>query len=171
MTFKGINNQTVELKIINYQYPEITDGDWDSNCLNIYLKVKSDVGNWQTVDPSLTTWDVKRLINWFDNLSNNIQPEYTDICFLEPNISFELMGSFDSETKTIRIKFDLESRPQSATDDKEYFVDFIADNNELKSIVVDLQKELEKYPERKPAHNSTLPKAGRSWWQKLFGSE
>ncbi|MBE9577245.1 hypothetical protein [Flavobacterium proteolyticum] len=23
----------------------------------------------------------------------------------------------------------------------------------------------------KPAHNSTLPKAGRSWWQKLFGSE
>jgi len=31
MTFKGINNQTVELKITNYQYPEITDGDWDSN--------------------------------------------------------------------------------------------------------------------------------------------
>lgn len=24
---------------------------------------------------------------------------------------------------------------------------------------------------RKPAHNSTLPKARRSWWQKLFGSE
>lgn len=163
MTFKGINNQTVELKITNYQYPEITDGDWDSNWLNIYLKVKSDIGNWQTVDPSLTTWDVKRLINWFDNLSNNIQPEYTDICFLEPNISFELMDSFDSKTKTIRIKFDFESLPQSATDDKEYFVDFIADNYELKSIVVDLQKELEKYPERKPAHNSTLPKAGRSW--------
>ena len=25
--------------------------------------------------------------------------------------------------------------------------------------------------EEKPAANSTLPKAGRSWWQKLFGSE
>jgi hypothetical protein len=25
--------------------------------------------------------------------------------------------------------------------------------------------------EKKPAYNSTLPKAGRSWWQKLFGSE
>lgn len=24
---------------------------------------------------------------------------------------------------------------------------------------------------RKPAHNSSLPKAGRSWWQELFGSE
>lgn len=25
--------------------------------------------------------------------------------------------------------------------------------------------------EKKPAYNSTLPKAGHSWWQKLFGSE
>ena len=25
--------------------------------------------------------------------------------------------------------------------------------------------------EQKPAANSTLPKAGRSWWQKLFSSE
>lgn len=24
---------------------------------------------------------------------------------------------------------------------------------------------------KKPLHNSTLPKAGRTWWQKLFGSE
>lgn len=171
MTFTGIDNQTVELKITNYQYPEITDGDWDSNWLNIYLNVKSNFGNWQTVDPSLTTWDVERMIKWFYNLSNDIQPEYTDICFLEPNISFELINSFDSETKTIRIKFDLESRPQSATDDEVYFVEFIADNNGLKSIITDLKMELETYPERKPAHNSTLPKAGLTWLQKLFGSE
>lgn len=32
-------------------------------------------------------------------------------------------------------------------------------------------KILEKTEERKVAHNSTLPKAGRSWWQRLFGSE
>lgn len=170
MTFTGIDNQTVELKITNYQYPEITDGDWDSNWLNIYFKVKSKVGNWQTVDPSLTTWDVERLIKWFHNLSNNLQPEYTDICFLEPNISFELLDCFVSEAKTIRIKFDLESRPQSAIDDKEYFVEFVADNNELKSIATDLKKELEKYPERKPSHNSSLPKAGRTWWQKLLSN-
>lgn len=171
MTFKGINDQSVELKITNYQFPENADGDWDSNWLTIYLKVKSDVGNWQTVDPSLTTWDVKCLINWFDNLSKNIQPESKEICFSEPNLSFELMDSFDSITKTISIKFNLESRPQSAIDEKNYFVDFIADNHELKSIALDLQKELEKYPERMPAENKNLPKAGRTWWQKLFSSE
>jgi hypothetical protein len=149
MTFKGINNQTVELKITSYQFPEITDGDWDSNWLNIYLKVNSTVGNWQTVYPALTTWDVKRLINWFDNLSNNIQLEATYISFVEPNISFELMDSFDSKKKTIRIQFNLEFRPKSAKDDRECFFDFIAGNNELKCIVVDLKKELEIYPERK----------------------
>ncbi len=31
MTFTGIDNQTVELKITNYQYPDINDGDWDGN--------------------------------------------------------------------------------------------------------------------------------------------
>jgi hypothetical protein len=171
MTFKGINNQSVELKITNYQFPENLDGDWDSNWLTIYLKVKSDVGNWQTVDPSLTTWDVKCLIDWFENLSKNIQPESKEICFTEPNLSLELMDSFNSITKTIRIKFNLESRPQFATDEKNYFVELIADNYELKCMALDLKKELEKYPERRPAENSNEQKDGRSWWQKLFSSE
>ena len=171
MTFTGIDNQTVELKITNYQYPDINDGDWDGNWLNIYLNVKSKVGHWQTVDPSLTTWEIQSLIDWFDTLSQNVRPEYVDMRFTEPNLSFELLTDFDSDKKTFRIKFDLESRPQSATDDKEYFVDVIADNFELKRISTELKNELNKYPERRPAHNSTLPKAGRIWWQKLFGSE
>ncbi|WP_461787758.1 WapI family immunity protein [Pedobacter sp.] len=171
MTFNGIDGQTVELKIINYQYPDINDGDWDGNWLNIYLNVKSKVGHWQTVDPSLTTWDVQRLINWFDTLSKNLGPEDTDISFTEPNLSFEVLNDFNSDKTTVRIKFDLESRPQSAKDDKEYFVDLIADSNELKRLSTELKNELEKYPERKPAHNSTFPKAGHSWWKKIFGSE
>ena len=79
------------------------------------------------------------------------------------------LADFDSDKKTFRIKFGLESRPQSATEDKEYFVDVVADNFELKRISIELKNELRKYPERKPAHNSTLSKAGRTWWQKLFG--
>lgn len=150
MIFTGVDNQTVEFKISNYQYPEITDGSWDGNWLNIYLNVKSKVGNWQTVDPSLTTWEVQELINWFDILSKNSKPEYFEIGFTEPNLTFELLSNFNAEPKKIRIKFDLESRPQSATDDKEYFVDIVADNLELKRISEDIENELSKYPERKP---------------------
>ena len=149
MIFNGVDNQTVELKITNYQYPDIVDGDWDSNWLNIYLKVVSKVGHWQTVDPSLTTWEVKRLIIWFDTLSNDTQPDSNEIGFTEPNLSFELFERFDAKTKIFKIKFDLEFRPQSATDDREYFVEFIADNVELKRITSELKNELDKYPERK----------------------
>jgi len=154
MTFTGIDNQTVELKITNYQYPDINEGNWDGNWLNIYLSVKCKVGHWQTVDPSLTTWEVQELINWFDKLSKNSRSKYTDIHFTEPNLSFELLNDYKADLKTFRIKFNLESRPQSASDDKEYFVDVIADNNELKRISMALKSELNKYPERKPTHKT-----------------
>ncbi len=63
MIVLGKDNQTVELKITNYQYPSSLDRDWDGNWLNIYLKVVSKSGNWQTIDPSLTTWEVQELID------------------------------------------------------------------------------------------------------------
>ncbi|MBK8517050.1 MAG: hypothetical protein IPL55_12445 [Saprospiraceae bacterium] len=150
MIFKGINNQTVELNIINYQYPYNTDGGWDSNWLNIYLIVKSEVGNWHTVDPSLTTWDVHQLITWFDILSKNLRPEFTDMRFTEPNLSFVLMNTVNDDSKKFRIFFNLESRPKSVEDNIEYYVDIVADNVELKRITADLQRELDKYPERRP---------------------
>jgi hypothetical protein len=153
MTFRGIDNQIVEMKITNYQFPQIVDGDYDSNWLNVYLNVKSKIGHWETIDPSLTTWDLQRLINWFENLSNNFEPEYLEVVFLEPHLTFELHNSYYSETKKIRIIFDSESRPKSAIEGKEYFVDILANNIELKRIQLDLKKELDNYPERKSAHN------------------
>jgi len=149
MIIEGIDNQTVEIKITNYQYPDSLDRDWDGNWLNVHLKVESKVGNWQTVDPSLTTWEIQELIDWFNDLANNTKPKWTDIEFTEPNLSLYLQNDFDDINKLIRIKFDLESRPKSATVDKEYFVDFEANNSELKRLANDLTSELKRYPIRK----------------------
>ncbi len=152
MTFQGVDNQTVEVKIANYQFSTNIKSDFEnSNWLNIYLNVKSKVGNWQVVDPSLTTGEFQELIDWFQNLSQNKKPEYKELRFTEPNLSFELLNSFNNSHKEFRIKFNLESRPKSATNDKVYFVDCLADNNELIKIAAELKQELEKYPERKPA--------------------
>ncbi|WP_047451725.1 hypothetical protein [Alistipes sp. ZOR0009] len=148
MIFKGIDDQSVEFRITNYQYPEIKEGGWDGNWLNVYLKVKSNCGNWQTVDPSLTTWEVQGLIKWFETLSKNERLEHLEKNFTEPNLSFELLDNQNNALKTFRIKFDLESRPESASDDKQYYVDCIADNEELHRIMNDLRIELERYPER-----------------------
>ena len=147
MTFKGIDNQTVELKIVNYEFSNNKNGDcYDNNWLNVFIKVDSKVGKWQTIDPSLLTGEVMELITWFSYLSEN--REYTLMEFIEPNLSFELVSKYDSEIKRIRIYFNLESRPQSATDDRKYFVDCEWNKNDLKQIVVDLNKEMEKYQER-----------------------
>ena len=70
--------------------------------------------------------------------------------FIEPNLSFELLNEPTENNKLIRMKFDLECRPKSATDDKEYFVDISADRDELIAIKKELKDELNKYPERKP---------------------
>ncbi len=149
MEFRGVDNQTVELKITNYQFPKSLDKDWDGNWLNIYIKVDSKVGKWQTIDPSLTTWEVQELIDWFTDLSNDLEPKWIDMEFTEPNLSFYLLNDFNLSKKQIRIKLDLECRPKSAKEDKEYFVDFEFNNSDLKKISSDLMAELKKYPIRK----------------------
>ena len=150
MRFKGIENQTVEFRIANYQFPENNDGDWDGNWLNIYLKVDSKFGKWQTTDPSLTTWEVQELIVWFTRLSNDIEPKYRQMTFTEPNLSFELLNNPIEKQKLIRMNFDLESKPKSATGDKEYYVEILASNEELNQVIKELKYELDKYPERRP---------------------
>ena len=148
MIFNGTDNQTVELRITNYQYPDIKCGDWDGNWLLIYLNVKSNVGHWQTIDPSLTIWEVKELIDWFTDLSNNKKLKNKRLDFTEPNLSFEHIG-YSKNKCVIRLRFALESRPQSANEDKEYFVDFEYDSIEIKQVVIDLTNELNNFPERK----------------------
>jgi len=149
MIIKGVDNQSVELRIVNYQFPTSRDKEYDGNWLNIYLNVKSEFGNWQVTDPSLLTWEVVELISWFRTLSSNEKPDYTEQEFIEPNLSFHLQNNYSDSIKQIKIGFDLESRPQSADDDKEYFVILEANNNDLERIAIDLEKELKKYPVRK----------------------
>ena len=153
MIFKGIDNQSVEMKIVNYEFSDYNNGDeYDINWLSVYLNVDSKVGKWQTIAPSLLTSELNEIKEWFYALSKNREIEYQILRFIEPNLSLELIYHRVSKLKKIRIRFDFESRPQSATDDKDYFVDIEADNKELRRIADDLKNEYEKYPERrKPA--------------------
>jgi len=146
MIFYGIDNQTVDFRITNYEFPKTSNDEHDDNWLLIYLNVKSKMGNWQTIDPSLVIWEVEELIDWFRTLLQNKQPKFANLSFIEPNLSVELLEN--AETSKFRIKFDLESKPQSAKENEKYYVDCVADKQELKRIVEELEKELEKYPKR-----------------------
>jgi len=146
MIFYGIDNQTVDFRITNYEFPKISNDEYDNNWLLIYLKVKSKLGNWQTIDPSLLTYEIKELIDWFDALLQNKQSKYVNLNFIEPNLSFELLENV-SELK-FRIKFNLESKPQSAKENEEYYVDCVVNEHELKRIIDELEKKSAKYPQR-----------------------
>lgn len=138
----------VELKILRYQFPDHNiAGDWDSNWLDIYLKVSSKLGRWETVHPSLTTFEIKEIISWFRDLSENRQVQYPELYFTEPNIEFQLKNS-TQESKTIRIVFGLESRPQSAKDGQEYYMDCLLTNQQLAHASLQLENELKFFPER-----------------------
>jgi hypothetical protein len=147
MQFIGKDGQQVELRILGYQYPTGVSDDWDKNWLRIYLDVKSDVGFWQTVDPSLTTWEVRELIEWLNNLSQDRNVEFTEMIFVEPNLSFDLLEKSES-LKTIQIRFDAESKPQSADESQDYYVTFQFSNKELETIARDLSHELSRFPMR-----------------------
>jgi hypothetical protein len=146
MVFEGVDSQFVEFRIINYEFPNHIDGDWDSNWLSIYLNVKSSRTHWQTINACLTTWEVLMLINWFEKLSDNLDVDSFNVNFTEPNLSFTLLNDVDAEYKMIRIYFDLESSPQDQNSN--WFVDIYANNSDLKVIVIGLQSELSKFPER-----------------------
>lgn len=102
MVFIGIDNQSVELKIHNYQFPEdTTPGDYDSNWLLIYINVKSKQGHWQTIDPSLLTWDIEYIMKWLSELAENESVEEKSLEFIEPNLSFHLLNKRTDKTKPL----------------------------------------------------------------------
>lgn len=147
MIFKGIENESVEMKVLGYQFPHVDKpDDYDANWLRIYTKVVSNKGNWQTVDSSLLTWDVERLSEWFKKLSID-NSEEKNIDFLEPNLAFQLI-EVESEIKKIRLIFELESRPMNASSDVSYFVDFLFDNEQLLTLSKELEEYLNRYPKR-----------------------
>lgn len=147
MIFKGIGGQSLELKIQNYQFPDIIGDEWDSNWLRIYLDVKSRTGHWQTVDPCLTTGEVAEIVTWLRDLSQNKEIEYKTLGFTEPNLEIELTEN-NSNQKRIKVSFYAESRPQSAKEEEEYYIEGIFTNFELASLARDLEKELNEYPSR-----------------------
>ena len=149
MIFKGVNNQTIELNIINYEYPDFINEEYlfiDSNWLMIQIKVQSNFGYWEAVDPAFLTCEFQEMIFWFDDLSKNIEPASTELSFTEPSFILLLNNRHDEKIKKIRIELEMELKMKGLV--QKCFIDISANNKELKRISNDLKKELSKFPAR-----------------------
>ena len=83
---------SVCLKPVGYQFPEITDGDHDSNWLVIAGTVSCGGINWSFREPCLLTWELTELAQWLKSLSTG--PGATEApAFTEPNITVSVEPS------------------------------------------------------------------------------
>lgn len=147
MKLKNKDQASFELNIQNYQYPGLKTEGYDSNWLMVQIKVNHPKGKWESVDPSLLTWELKEIAEWFEKIQKKEIVE-KELVFIEPNLSFKLMG----ESKYIRIYFDLEYRPTWAASKiaggEDLWLDIEIENNNLTAAAEDLRRQLSMFPQR-----------------------
>ena len=105
---------------------------------------------WEFRDPALLTWEGERLSNWLEALASG-QPVEESEDFLEPNLRFEVVGRGE-DTITIRVYFELESRPpwffarEAGMND--LWVDLLVDSHDLRAAASSLRSDLARSPPR-----------------------
>jgi hypothetical protein len=140
-------NLKYSLCIDGYQFPEIKS-DWDGNWLMIRSEVQYKNNKFVAVDPSLLTLEFTDIVNWFDCISNNKTPKYTNLCFTEPDLEFQLFGIRGNVIR-YGIKLDLELKPNFKINDHDDFVMVFEHNFEqLKELKKKLKRECDAFPQR-----------------------
>lgn len=147
MKLKDLNGQEFELIVLGYQFPQIVDDEWDSNWLDIQIRVNSKKGNWIARDPSLETIEIKLLAEWFLAISNDKKVE--EIWFTEPCLKFDLINKTE-DMVTIRIFINYEMKPEKikVDDEEDFFIDYLLDKKELIQASKELKEYFKEFPVR-----------------------
>lgn len=151
MILRGRDLAEFELRVAGYQFPELKHNDWDSNWLIVKIRtVPVDDPGWQSTDPSLLTWEVEHLSGWFESLASGQTVEENED-FVEPNLRFEAVAK-DEDTITIRVYFELESRPPwffaNVAGMNDLWIDLQVDSDDLRAAAEDLRRDLTTFPPR-----------------------
>ena len=109
--FSNTNGGSLQLRIVNCQYPENSTGQYDADWLRVEGIVTRPNGDWRFCDPCLLTWEALALSTWLDTWPNIANTE-REIGFIEPNLAFEVLEP--SINPILRVSFELESRPDWA---------------------------------------------------------
>ena len=151
MILRGRDLSEFELKAAGYQFPSLSGDEFDDNWLMVEIRAApADERPWRSTDPSLLTWEVKRLSNWLVALASGQAVEEGED-FIEPNVRFEVVERAE-DTITIRVYFELESRPPwffaDAAGMDDLWIDLRVDADDLRTAAEDLRRDLAKFPPR-----------------------
>ncbi len=143
------DKKSFELKIVSYQFPYIKNDEYDSNWLNIKIKVKGLQRAWEATDPMLLTFEVTQLVEWLEGILNNKKKDKLE--FLEPNLKFVKIKKSDDKAH-IRIYFELEARPKWAHSNiagqEDLYLDLNPTRENTRKAIANLKNQLKKFPIR-----------------------
>lgn len=150
MDIRADNGSSFHLNVLGYQYPEIDNEEWDSNWLRMHMAVSVPQGSWSVADPFLLTYEVKRLADWLDAVTNDTEAE-NEIGFTEPNLWFEVIDAM-GRGKYLRAHFAIECLPPWAASNEhgteDIFAEFSLSSIDLHTAADSLRYQLSVYPQR-----------------------
>ena len=140
----------LELTLVGYQFPHLATVPWDSNWLNVRVRVQHPRGGWTAQDPCLLTYDVAGLADWLEAVvaAREEDPEHG---FMEPSLFFR-SGTDADGRRFVRVFFELGLRPAWPPFDgapmEDLFLDFPAEPSQLTEAAQSLRGQLARYPQR-----------------------
>ena len=108
---KANDGTELRLDVLGYQFAS-ADDDW----LIVSGTVTCARGTWSFRDPSLTTFELKELADWFRQLAT--PSEKSEISFTEPNLRFGYVE--EAGDTALRVSFAQENSPPWVTEDERY---------------------------------------------------
>lgn len=149
MQLIALSEQRFEMRIVGYQFPELSGDSDDSNWLRIAIDVVHPRGAWSSIDASLLTYEAARLAAWLEAIAIGERESHEE-GFTEPNLSFRLVDG--AGASALRVYFELESRPRWAQSrtvgEEDLYVEFPLSELDLATAANELRKQLKRYPER-----------------------
>ena len=116
MRLIGQEGDEFRLQVVGYEFPEITEDEWDSEWLIVAGEVSCARGRWSFRDPCLLTFELEALATWLADLRvGGARPE---LDFIEPNLRFKYLERF--ERGAVSVAFSEEASPPWAKDDERY---------------------------------------------------
>jgi hypothetical protein len=155
----GTNGVTIELRPLEYEYPQSRDANWwDLNWLNIAGEVRCSEGSWNFTEPCLLTTEAIQLASWLQNAADGVvQPTapnasgviWPNPYFVEPNLALGLAATAVDEV-VLRVFFSLESAPPWLTSKGpyEFHLECPLSADALRAAAHQWTEELQPFPER-----------------------
>jgi hypothetical protein len=134
-----------ELNILDY---ECSDSPYfmDRNWLIVSLKTNYEQHDYVRTASILSTWELELLLKWMRSVADNheLSPK---LSFVDPALGFSNMSPGQNDYR-FRIKLSSDALPNWKRDRTPFYFRVAPDKSELQKAIVDLEKQLNRFPIR-----------------------